>query len=112
MVVLTIFSENKYMSRNNFLEWGGPLITTFTAVPLTSQHPLEKAHVVASLSSTKLPNSEQSYKGKVKTHNYINKQNQSITGKPKTVMTLNTIVMQSFSVFLFTITYKYGHKAT
>jgi hypothetical protein len=26
---------------------------------------------------TKLPNSEQSYKGKVKTHNYINKQNQS-----------------------------------
>ena len=30
---------------------------------------------------TKLPNSEQSYKGKVKTHNYINKQNQSTTGK-------------------------------
>jgi hypothetical protein len=28
---------------------------------------------------TKLPNSEQSYKGKVKTHNYINRQNQSIT---------------------------------
>jgi hypothetical protein len=30
---------------------------------------------------TKLPNSEQSYKGKVKTHNYINIQNQSTTGK-------------------------------
>jgi hypothetical protein len=30
---------------------------------------------------TKLPNSEQSYKGKVKTHNYINRQNQSATGK-------------------------------
>ena len=30
---------------------------------------------------TKLPNSEQSYKGKVKTHNYINRQNQSSTGK-------------------------------
>jgi hypothetical protein len=30
---------------------------------------------------TKLPNSEQSYKGKVKTHKYINRQNQSITGK-------------------------------
>ena len=30
---------------------------------------------------TKLPNSEQSYKGKVKTHNYINKENQSTTGK-------------------------------
>ena len=30
---------------------------------------------------TKLPNSEQSYKGKVKTHNYINRQNQSTIGK-------------------------------
>ena len=29
---------------------------------------------------TKLPNSEQSYKGKVQTHNYINRQNQSTTG--------------------------------
>jgi hypothetical protein len=28
---------------------------------------------------TKLPNSEHSYKGKVKTHNYINRQNQSTT---------------------------------
>ena len=37
---------------------------------------------------TKLPNSEQSYKGKVKTHNYISRQNQSTTGKLKTVMTL------------------------
>ena len=30
---------------------------------------------------TKLLNSEQSYKGKVKTHNYINRRNQSTTGK-------------------------------
>ena len=30
---------------------------------------------------TQLPNSEQSYKGKVKTHNYINRQNPSTTGK-------------------------------
>ena len=30
---------------------------------------------------TKLPNSGQSYKGKVKTHKYINRQNQSTTGK-------------------------------
>ena len=30
---------------------------------------------------TKLPNFEQSYKGKVKTHKYINRQNQSTTGK-------------------------------
>jgi hypothetical protein len=33
---------------------------------------------------TKLPNSEQSYKGKVKTHKYINRQNQSTTGGRKT----------------------------
>jgi len=38
---------------------------------------------------TKLPNFEQSNIGKVKTHKYINRQNQSTTGKPvKTVMTL------------------------
>jgi hypothetical protein len=30
---------------------------------------------------TKLPNSEQSYKGKVKTHKYMHRQNQSTTGK-------------------------------
>jgi hypothetical protein len=30
---------------------------------------------------TKLPNSEQSYKGEVKTHKYIDRQNQSTTGK-------------------------------
>ncbi len=30
---------------------------------------------------TKLPNSEQSYKGKVKTHKNINRQNESTTGK-------------------------------
>ena len=30
---------------------------------------------------TKLPNSEQSNKGKVKTHKYMNRQNQSTTGK-------------------------------
>ncbi len=30
---------------------------------------------------TKLPYSEQSYKGKVKIHKYINRQNQSTTGK-------------------------------
>ena len=30
---------------------------------------------------TKLPNSEQFNKGKIKTHKYINRQNQSTTGK-------------------------------
>ena len=41
-----------------------------------SQKVFQKIKVI-----TKLPNSEQSYKGKVKTHNYINRQNQSTTGK-------------------------------
>jgi len=31
--------------------------------------------------NNKITNSEQSYKGKVKTHKYINRQNQSTTGK-------------------------------
>ena len=40
----------------------------------------------------KLPNSEQSYKGNVKTHKYIKGQNQSTTGKTvKAVMTLTGI---------------------
>jgi hypothetical protein len=36
---------------------------------------------IVNKSNNKLPNSEQSYKGKVKTHRYINRQNQSTTGK-------------------------------
>ena len=36
--------------------------------------------VVSIREIAKLPNSEQSYKGKVKTHKYINRQNQSTTG--------------------------------
>ena len=38
-------------------------------------------HNLINKGNNKLPNSEQSYKGKVKTHNYINRQNQSTTGK-------------------------------
>jgi hypothetical protein len=37
---------------------------------------------------TKLPNSEQSYKGKVKTHNYINTKSVNNRKTVKTVMTL------------------------
>ena len=41
------------------------------------------------LNYAELPNSEQSYKGKVKTDKYINRQNQSTTCETvKTVMTL------------------------
>jgi hypothetical protein len=54
--------QNKYIRRNvNLL----CLITSMTTTVVI----------------TKLPNSEQSCKGKVKTHNYINRQNQSTTGK-------------------------------
>ena len=42
--------------------------------------PLRNIHISIRV-IIKLPNSEQSYKGKVKTHKYINRQNQSITGK-------------------------------
>jgi hypothetical protein len=42
---------------------------------------LQVANFHGVANNTKLPNSEQSYKGKVKTHNYINRQNQSTTGK-------------------------------
>jgi hypothetical protein len=41
---------------------------------------------------TKLPNSEQSYKGKVQTHNYINRQNQSTTGKCRGVRTFYNLI--------------------
>jgi hypothetical protein len=34
-----------------FLKWDSPPQTAFTAVPLTLQHPLEKAQVVASSSA-------------------------------------------------------------
>ena len=43
------------------------------------KHPVPAIYIIKVI--TKLPNSEQSYKGKVKTHNYINRQNQSTTGK-------------------------------
>jgi hypothetical protein len=51
---------------------------------LLSRHVKHICGSVVSLSirvMTKLPNSEQSYKGKVKTDKYINRQNQSTTGK-------------------------------
>ena len=42
---------------------------------------LKLYYIVTNKGNNKLPNSEQSYKGKVKTHNYINRQNQSTTEK-------------------------------
>jgi hypothetical protein len=59
--VLTMFKKSY------FLEWGSPPLTVFMAVPLTSQHPLEKAHVVASSSSPIANNIQDSggYKHKI-----------------------------------------------
>jgi hypothetical protein len=52
---------------------------------------------------TKLPNSEQSYKGKVKTHNYINKQNQSTTEnceRSNSVRRFRCITIRRFEHFI------------
>jgi hypothetical protein len=46
-----------------------------------SNQPKSNRNMVEIRVITKLPNSEQSYKGKVKTHKYINRQNQSTTRK-------------------------------
>jgi hypothetical protein len=48
-----------------------------------SKSPVNVVNMVTGLKRviTTLPNSEQSSKGKVKTHKYINRQNQSTTGK-------------------------------
>ena len=37
--------------KSYFLKWDSPPQTAFTAVQLTSQHPLERPHVVASSSA-------------------------------------------------------------
>ena len=62
---------NQYL----FITDRSPDFSTYSKVELDKQTTV-KIRVI-----TKLPNSEQSYKGKVKTHNYINRQNQSTTGK-------------------------------
>jgi hypothetical protein len=58
------------------LRWKSPGSSTYKADRHGIAEILLKIRVI-----TKLPNSEQSYKGKVKTHKYINRQNQSTTGK-------------------------------
>ena len=54
---------------------------------------------------TKLPNSEQSYKGKVQTHNYINRQNQSTTGKLDDDISKNQRFNKSVFMFLSCVIY-------
>ena len=41
---------------------------------------------------TKLPNSEQSYKGKVKTHKYMNRQKEEFFGDSETLVFLMMVV--------------------
>ena len=59
--VLTMFKKSY------FLKCSSPPQTAFSDVPLTSQHPLEKAHVVASSSSPIANNIQDSggYKHKI-----------------------------------------------
>ena len=59
--------------------WRLVLLMEKTRVPGENHGPVANHWQIKVI--TKLPNSEQSYKGKVKTHNYINRQNQSTTGK-------------------------------
>ena len=48
----------------------------------SSESASHKSMIIGSIRViTKLPNSEQSYKGKVKTHKYINRKNQSTPRK-------------------------------
>jgi hypothetical protein len=57
---------------------------------------------------TKLPNSEQSYKGKVKTHNYINRQNQSTNQFKLYKKTFETAQWKSCAAFLQIFVMKSG----
>ena len=64
------------------IEWEEEIVVcnaTVNSIPVISWWSLLLVEEIKVI--TKLPNSEQSYKGKVKTHNYINRQNQSTTGK-------------------------------
>ena len=62
-------AENKDITVENYWLWSDTLVNPNYIF-------MQQITVI-----TNLPNSEQSYKGKVKNHNYINRQNQSTTGK-------------------------------
>ena len=88
-------TNNKSCICTTWIQWCRPVQTTravyvlhgFNGAVLYKQQELYMYYMDSMAPSctikviTKLPNSEQSYKGKVKTHNYINRQNQSTTGK-------------------------------
>jgi hypothetical protein len=59
---------------------------------------------------TKLPNSEQSYKGKVKTHKYINRQNQSTTCRPTRTNYPDCIVFGTTLTTILPILFQYCYK--
>jgi hypothetical protein len=51
---------------------------------------------------TKLPNSEQSYKRKVKTHNYINRQNQSTHFTEQSSSLIDLILTNNVNRLIYT----------
>jgi hypothetical protein len=74
--MITAAAENKEITRNSsfFKKIGKPVLCDDEIVDI-----LESGKSIRVI--TKLPNSEQSSKGKVKTHKYINRQNPSTTEK-------------------------------
>ena len=74
--MITAAAENKEITRNSsfFKKIGKPVLCDDEIDDI-----LESGKSIRVI--TKLPNSEQSSKGKVKTHKYINRQNPSTTGK-------------------------------
>ena len=74
----TITMIDKTLHRNN----GNNKITELRTILYKGNNKITELRTILQISViTKLPNSEQSYKVKVKTHMYINRKNQSITGK-------------------------------
>jgi hypothetical protein len=85
--VWAYLSYLKDMKKTDTIYWGIPwrvwryqrgIQNPLSKEEQTTQWPKEKGQIKV---ITKLPNSEQSYKGKVKTHKYANRKNQSTTGK-------------------------------
>ena len=68
-------------------------------IPQGQNNPCQ--HKVLNKGNNKITKSEQSYKGKVKTHNYINRQNQSTTGKLKNRNLRHTLTKKFLTFFTF-----------
>ena len=76
-----LWEQNIFLVGTKYLPCGNKIISCGNKILYLGDKIFKNYHMVLIKVITKLPNSEQSYKGKVKTHNYINRQNQSTTGK-------------------------------